>query len=111
MASRRKGSGGQEDEPAVKRTAARRKKSDAKRITYELEELKKAGVNAAYILEIGARAGDAVPSGPAYFSPDSLKAIGHAVREDRADLRPGAGPSRGLRRAVAGGPVAVEGGQ
>jgi hypothetical protein len=38
-------------------------------------------VNAAYILEIGARAGDAVPSGPAYFSPESLKAIGHAVRE------------------------------
>jgi hypothetical protein len=55
--------------------------SDPKRITYELEELKKAGVNAAYILEIGARAGDAVPAGPAYFSPESLKAIGHAVRE------------------------------
>ena len=55
--------------------------SDPKRITYELEELKKAGVNAAYILEIGARAGDAVPPGPAYFSNPSLQAIGHAVRE------------------------------
>src|SRR5687768_2797677 len=55
--------------------------SDPKRITYELEELKKAGVNAAYILEIGARAGDAVPPGPAYFSSQSLQAIGHAVRE------------------------------
>jgi hypothetical protein len=55
--------------------------SDPKRITYELEELKKAGVNAAYILEIGARAGDAVPPGPAYFSKESLDAIGHAVRE------------------------------
>jgi len=55
--------------------------TEPRRITYELEELKKAGFNAAYILEIGARAGEGVPPGPAYFGPESLKAIGHAVRE------------------------------
>ena len=55
--------------------------TDPKRVTYELEELKRAGVNAAYILEIGARAGEAVPPGPAYFGRESLAAIGHAVRE------------------------------
>src|ERR1035438_7973466 len=55
--------------------------TDPRRITYELEELHKAGFNAAYILEIGARAGEGVPAGPAYFGPESLKAIGHAVRE------------------------------
>ncbi|MEK7406453.1 MAG: glycosyl hydrolase, partial [Acidobacteriota bacterium] len=54
--------------------------TDARRVTYELEELKKAGVNAAYILEIGARGAD-VPPGPAYMGPESLRAIGHAVRE------------------------------
>jgi (4-O-methyl)-D-glucuronate---lignin esterase len=55
--------------------------TDNRRLTYELEELKKAGVNAAYILEIGARGADSPPAGPAYMGPDSLKAIGHAVRE------------------------------
>jgi hypothetical protein len=55
--------------------------TDPRRITYELEELKKAGFNAAYILEIGTRASEGVPAGPAYFGPESLKAIGHAVRE------------------------------
>ncbi|MBI3683166.1 MAG: hypothetical protein HY235_22570 [Acidobacteria bacterium] len=55
--------------------------TDSRRITYELEELKKAGVSAVYILEIGARAGDGVPAGPAFLSSGSLEAIGHAVRE------------------------------
>lgn len=50
-------------------------------MTYELEQLKKFGFNAAYILEIGARAGEGVPAGPAYFGPESLKTIGRAVRE------------------------------
>jgi hypothetical protein len=55
--------------------------TDPRRLTYELEQLKQLGFNAAYILEIGARAGEGVPAGPAYFGPESLKAIGHAVRE------------------------------
>jgi hypothetical protein len=55
--------------------------TEPRRLTYELEELKRAGFNAAYILEIGARAGEDVPAGPAYFGPDSMRAIGHAVRE------------------------------
>jgi hypothetical protein len=55
--------------------------ADNGRLTYELEELKKAGVNAVYILEIGARGAGSPPAGPAYMGPESLKAIGHAVRE------------------------------
>jgi len=54
--------------------------TDPKRLTYELEELKKAGFNAVYILEIGTR-GQSVPAGPAYFGPESLEAIAHVVRE------------------------------
>ena len=55
--------------------------TDPRRITYEVEELQKAGFNAAYILEIGTHASEGVPAGPAYFGPESLKAISHAVRE------------------------------
>jgi hypothetical protein len=52
--------------------------TDSHRLTYELEELKRAGVNAVYILEIG---GSGVPAGPSYMGPESIRAIGHAVRE------------------------------
>ncbi len=52
--------------------------TDSRRLTYELEELKRAGVNAVYILEIGA---NGVPAGPSYMGPESIRAIGHAVRE------------------------------
>ncbi len=55
--------------------------TDPRRLTYELQELKKIGFNAAYILEIGARAGEGVPAGPAYFGPESMKVIGGVVRE------------------------------
>ena len=55
--------------------------TDRRSLTRELEELKKAGISAVYILEIGARAGDRVPAGPAYMGTESLQAIAHAVRE------------------------------
>jgi hypothetical protein len=55
--------------------------TDRRSMTRELEELKKAGISAVYILEIGARAGDRVPAGPAYMGTESLQAIAHAVRE------------------------------
>src|SRR5262245_61132755 len=55
--------------------------TDRRSLTRELEELKKAGVSAVYILEIGARADDRVPAGPAYMGKESLQAIAHAVRE------------------------------
>jgi len=54
--------------------------TEKERLTYELEELKKTGFSALYILEIGTRSKE-VPAGPAYLGPDSLAAIGHAVRE------------------------------
>lgn len=54
--------------------------TDQAQLTRELQELKRNGVSAAYILEIGTR-GKAVPAGPAYFGPESIKTIGRVVRE------------------------------
>jgi hypothetical protein len=54
--------------------------TDRGRLTYELEELKKNGVGAAYILEIGSRS-KAIPAGPAYFGPESIATLAHVVRE------------------------------
>ncbi len=52
------------------------------RLVSELEELKKSGVSAAYILEMGTLT-KGVPAGPAYFGPESVKTIGRVLREAR----------------------------
>jgi len=54
--------------------------TDNRRLTFELEELKKNGFTGAWILEIGAY-GDSVPAGPPFLGPESVKTIAHVIRE------------------------------
>ena len=50
--------------------------------TYELEQLKDKGISSLYIFDVGARdTKGIVPAGPAFMGPESLKAIGHTVKE------------------------------
>lgn len=52
------------------------------RMTAELEEMKAKGIGGVYIFDIGAQdPRRIVPAGPAFMGPESLDAIGHAVRE------------------------------
>ncbi|UCE50625.1 MAG: hypothetical protein JSW47_10760 [Phycisphaerales bacterium] len=56
--------------------------TDARQRTYELEQLKDKGISGLYIFDVGARdTKDIVPAGPGFMGPESLKAIGHTVRE------------------------------
>ncbi|MBN2316728.1 MAG: hypothetical protein JXM79_22565 [Sedimentisphaerales bacterium] len=56
--------------------------SDRQQMTYELEQYKAKGVRRVYIFDVGARDPQKiVPAGPAFMGPESLKAIGFAVRE------------------------------
>jgi len=56
--------------------------SDRQQMTYELEQYKAKGVRRVYIFDVGARdLQKIVPAGPAFMGPESVKAIGHAVRE------------------------------
>ncbi len=51
-------------------------------LTRELEEMKAKGLSGAYIFDVGAQDPDGiVPAGPAFMGPESLRAVGHAVRE------------------------------
>jgi predicted esterase len=59
---------------------------DLDRLTYELEEMKAKGMSGAEIWDIGVISPireDPIPAGPAFLSPESLKAINHAI--DQAD--------------------------
>ena len=52
------------------------------RMTWELEEMKAKGIGGLYIFDVGAQDPQKiVPAGPAFMGPESLDAIGHAVRE------------------------------
>jgi hypothetical protein len=66
---------------------------DLDRITYELEEIKAKGMSGAEIWDIGVihpNPEEPIPAGPAFLSPDSLKAINHAINEaDRLGLHLG----------------------
>lgn len=56
--------------------------TDQQRLTYELEQMKAKGISGVYIFDVGAQDPEGiVPKGPAFMGPESLKAIGHAVRE------------------------------
>jgi hypothetical protein len=56
--------------------------TNEKRLTLELEEMKAKGISGVYIFDVGARdPKDIVAAGPAFMGPESLDAIGHAVRE------------------------------
>jgi hypothetical protein len=56
--------------------------TDARQRTYELEQLKDKGISGLYIFDVGARdTKGIVPAGPAFMGPESLKAIGHTVKE------------------------------
>jgi len=56
--------------------------TDKGQLTRELEELKAKGIGGVYIFDVGAQDPQKiVPAGPAFMGPESLKAIGHAVRE------------------------------
>lgn len=77
---------------------------DRKRVTYELEQMKAKGMGGADIWDVRAaiNPGGMIPSGPAFLSDESLKAIGHAVREaKRLGLRLGMIAASGWN---AGGP-------
>ncbi len=51
-------------------------------MTWELQELKAKGIGGLYIFDVGAQDPQKiVPAGPAFMGPESLDAIGHAVRE------------------------------
>lgn len=66
--------------------------ADWQRITYELEEMKAKGMSGADIWDVQAAVDPRreIPAGPAFLSEESLKTIGHAVREaDRLGLRLG----------------------
>ncbi len=55
---------------------------DKAQMTRELEELKAKGIGGVYIFDVGAQDPQKiVPAGPAFMGPESLKAIGHTVRE------------------------------
>jgi len=56
--------------------------TDKARMTRELEEFKAKGIGGVYIFDVGAQDPQKiVPAGPAFMGPESLDAIGHAVRE------------------------------
>jgi hypothetical protein len=56
--------------------------TNPQRLTYELEQMKAKGLSGVYIFDVGAQDPEGiVPKGPAFMGPDSLKAIGHAIRE------------------------------
>ena len=56
--------------------------TDKRQMTWELEELKAKGIGGVYIFDVGAQDPQKiVPAGPAFMGPESLEAIGHAVRE------------------------------
>lgn len=56
--------------------------TDERQRTYELEQLKDKGISSLYIFDVGARdTKGIVPAGPAFMGPESLKAIGHTVKE------------------------------
>ena len=56
--------------------------TDRQQMTYELEQYKAKGIRRVYIFDVGARDPQKiVPAGPAFMGPESVKAIGHAVRE------------------------------
>ena len=56
--------------------------TNKQRLTHELEEMRAKGLGGVYIFDVGARDPKGiVPEGPAFMGPESLKAIGHAVRE------------------------------
>jgi hypothetical protein len=56
--------------------------TDQRQMTRELEELKAKGIGGVYIFDVGAQDPQKiVPAGPAFMGPESLAAIGHAVRE------------------------------
>jgi len=51
-------------------------------LTRELAEMKDKGISKLYIFECGAKDPDGViPAGPAFMGPESVKAIGYAIRE------------------------------
>ena len=51
-------------------------------LTRELEEMKDKGLSGAYIFDVGARDPEGIiPPGPAFMGPESVRAIGHAIRE------------------------------
>ena len=53
------------------------------RITYELEQMKAKGMSGADIWDVKAHADpcEIIPAGPEFLGPESLHAIGHAVKE------------------------------
>jgi hypothetical protein len=56
--------------------------TDQGQLTRELEELKDKGIGGVYIFDVGAQDPQKIVSaGPAFMGPESLKAIGHSVRE------------------------------
>ncbi len=55
---------------------------DLPQLTRELEEFKEKGLSGVYIFDVGARdPAGVVPEGPSFLGPESMKAIGHAIRE------------------------------
>ncbi|UCC98936.1 MAG: hypothetical protein JSW66_03430 [Phycisphaerales bacterium] len=56
--------------------------TDQSRLTYELEQMQAKGISRVYIFDVGAQDPQGiVPAGPAFMGPESVKAIGHAVRQ------------------------------
>jgi hypothetical protein len=56
--------------------------TDRQQFTYELEQMKAKGLSGVYIFDVGARDPEKiVPAGPAFMGPESLTAIGQAVRK------------------------------
>jgi hypothetical protein len=56
--------------------------TDAEQMTWELAEMKAKGIGGLYIFDVGAQDPQKiVPAGPAFMGPESMKAIGHTVRE------------------------------
>jgi len=56
--------------------------TDRQQMTYELEQYKAKGIRRVYIFDVGARDPQKiVPAGPAFMGPQSVKAMGYAVRE------------------------------
>ncbi|RYY19031.1 MAG: hypothetical protein EOO04_22805, partial [Chitinophagaceae bacterium] len=54
---------------------------DTVRMKEELKNIKNAGIGGVDIFEIGFRPDGVMPAGPAFMGPESLKAIGAAIRE------------------------------
>lgn len=56
--------------------------TDLAQLTRELEEVKEKGLSELYIFDVGAQDPEnEVPDGPPFMGPESIRAIGHAVRE------------------------------